>query len=391
MGLAASQARLLSLTARIHDVEYQAQMIQNAKLQLATLEDAAYKKYNEALDATTLTYRVGDARIPANFNNLCGLNSIDNGLNKYFIFKTSMDDSKYPDSLIVPDEVYEGYERFGGEDPYEFALFMLGADKEKLKNSEQEYFKNLNNTGLKEPLLGLNEAREKAVIAIAKKAHPDCDAQKAVNDTLYDGTGQSIEWLLTPEQCNSQDYKQLLEDFYDAENKFKYKLYNTANGAEEIYKMATDGREDFDLSKFNYYLRWGMLIKEEVYFDSCVKASDYGQSFGNSTEMLQGMLETGRIRVNVVSINNGILTDDVTSVASDSTLEYTTTTDIDKKELAKAEAEYEHAMKEIDRKDKRFDMDLNRLETERTALTTEYDSVKKVIKDNVERTFGIFS
>ena len=48
-------------------------------------------------------------------------------------------------------------------------------------------------------------------------------------------------------------------------------------------------------------------------------------------------------------------------------------------------------MKDIDRKDKQYDMDLSKLETERTALTKEYDSVKQVIKDNIERTFGIFS
>ena len=36
-------------------------------------------------------------------------------------------------------------------------------------------------------------------------------------------------------------------------------------------------------------------------------------------------------------------------------------------------------------------LELSKLETERTALTTEYDSVKKVISDNIERTFGIFS
>ena len=38
-----------------------------------------------------------------------------------------------------------------------------------------------------------------------------------------------------------------------------------------------------------------------------------------------------------------------------------------------------------------FDMDLSKLEAERTALKTEYDSVKKVVSDNIERTFGIFS
>ena len=60
-------------------------------------------------------------------------------------------------------------------------------------------------------------------------------------------------------------------------------------------------------------------------------------------------------------------------------------------ELAKAEAKYEHDLKLIDKKDKQYDLSLSKLETERSALTTEYDSVKKVIEDNIERTFGIFS
>ena len=64
---------------------------------------------------------------------------------------------------------------------------------------------------------------------------------------------------------------------------------------------------------------------------------------------------------------------------------------VDKTAVAKAEAKYENDMKKIDQKDKKHDMDLAKLETERTALTTEYDSVKKVINDNIERTFGIFS
>ena len=79
------------------------------------------------------------------------------------------------------------------------------------------------------------------------------------------------------------------------------------------------------------------------------------------------------------------------SPSSEASLGYTNTTTIDKTALAKAEAKYEHAMKEIDRKDKQYDMTLSKLETERSALTTEYDSVKKVIEDNIERTFGIFS
>jgi predicted nuclease with TOPRIM domain len=80
-----------------------------------------------------------------------------------------------------------------------------------------------------------------------------------------------------------------------------------------------------------------------------------------------------------------------TSPSSDSSLSYTETTSIDKTALAKAEAKYEHDLEEINKKDKKFDLSLSKLESERTALTTEYDSVKKVIQDNIERTFGIFS
>ena len=70
MGMAASQARLLTITARMHDVEYKAQSIQNAKIQLSTQSDQVYQEYLEALDATTLTVDdINGNTITANFNN----------------------------------------------------------------------------------------------------------------------------------------------------------------------------------------------------------------------------------------------------------------------------------------------------------------------------------
>ena len=45
----------------------------------------------------------------------------------------------------------------------------------------------------------------------------------------------------------------------------------------------------------------------------------------------------------------------------------------------------------INNKDTKFDTELSKLETERTTITTEMDSIKKVKDDNIERTFGIFS
>ncbi len=48
MGMAASQARLLSLTSRLHDVELRAQAIESQKIALATQKDELYENYCEA-------------------------------------------------------------------------------------------------------------------------------------------------------------------------------------------------------------------------------------------------------------------------------------------------------------------------------------------------------
>ena len=59
--------------------------------------------------------------------------------------------------------------------------------------------------------------------------------------------------------------------------------------------------------------------------------------------------------------------------------------------VAKAEAEYNRAMNNIENKDKRYDMELKNIDTEHNSLQTEYDSVKSVIDKNIERSFKIYS
>ena len=80
-----------------------------------------------------------------------------------------------------------------------------------------------------------------------------------------------------------------------------------------------------------------------------------------------------------------------TSTSTNSILQDTNVTSMDNTELKKAEAEYNKELKAINRKDTQFDLALEDLETERTAITTELDSLRTVIDENVERTFGIFS
>lgn len=55
-----------------------------------------------------------------------------------------------------------------------------------------------------------------------------------------------------------------------------------------------------------------------------------------------------------------------------------------------ATATYNAQITVIQSQDKLFDLSLNQINTEHSSMQTEYDSVKKVIDKNVERSFKIF-
>lgn len=77
MGMSASQARLLSLTARLSDLEFQAQSISNSKIRLADEGAQASVEYSRALDKHKYTvYNAGsDSYIDANYQNLISYNT----------------------------------------------------------------------------------------------------------------------------------------------------------------------------------------------------------------------------------------------------------------------------------------------------------------------------
>ena len=75
------------------------------------------------------------------------------------------------------------------------------------------------------------------------------------------------------------------------------------------------------------------------------------------------------------------------NIATDTSLQEVS----DETELKKAEAKYEADMRKINAKDKKFDTDLAAMEQERNAIKTEIDTLKSVAKDNVDRTFKLFS
>ena len=379
MGMAASQARLLCLTARMHDIEYEAQAIQNAKIQLSTQSDEVYAAYNAALEDETLVLQTQNGKIAATFNNLCGVGAPLSSDGRRFTLISS--DNK----VIIPDGVAEQYENFWEsgikpKDAKTFAMYALGVDPNlqevELAEAEEDAYKNSNAAKYSDS--ELSKKYNRALDILKKSANEDDDVIEEIT-----GLNSYNIYGKTPEEIGPE--------FATAYQEYRDALYQS--NAADIYSNLT-GEEDFNRGDYEYYVSIFNQIQAKGDY---VRISEYkdklsGKSVENDSEWLESMIKCGYVSVATVGKDdNGKTKLNTTTPSSDATLGFTSTTSIDKTALAKAEAKYEHDMKQIDKKDKQYDLTLSKLETERNALKTEYDSVKKVIEDNIDRTFGIFS
>ena len=410
MGMSASQARLLTITARIHDVEFQAQSIQNAKIQLANQSDRVYDEYVNALDATTLTLNAIDpisgntSTVTACFRNLCSRSRALAANGETYALRDKRG------RLIVEEDIMEAWEEFnlGGQSlsngPHAFAMFMLGYD-ENIFSLEEMY----SESGTSDNVTSIREA-EQAVYAAEYGEDEDLEAlHNDVMETLleiYPNAGSIYDTGDLELDGNSEQVKA----YKDALNAYKDKLYSKHAGT--IYGLSTgeldmnkyntskvdvselyNAEKDFNTAMYNYFVS---IYRQIEACGGCVSIEDYNGPEGDAStnsDWLKSMIESGEISLNVAEYNTktGKFTLEASSPSSESVVSYTETSQIDSTAVAKAEAKYEHAMRQIDKKDKEYDLDLAELDTERQALTKEYESVKTVIDENIERTFGIFS
>ena len=412
MGMAASQARLLSITARIHDVEYQAQSIESAKVQLATQQDEVYREYMDALDEQALIVKTGNAKVPVTFNNLCSHTRIDLGTRSYAIR------DRYG-RLIVEDAVADGYNNFNSRKfanpsmgiyaPQAFALFML---------DKKSNIKELKNGA--EGQVDLHDFEEEAYQQITQEengtANPTLESlRKEVEQYTKKGNvyniSEDIGKLKNGTTEDRNEYNQRLAEYNKALTNYLNELYSCTytdpekgtnmTGAQLIYGLAeydaADSNcptaEDLDTGLYNYYVN---IYNQIAQCGSCISISEFNGTLGgdaaNDSDFLRDKIASGEFTIEIVKSNkNGSIEMTGTSPSSDEFVSFVNATDVDNTRAKKLEAKYEHDLKEINHKDKQLDMSLSKLETQRKALTTEYDSIKKVIDDNIERTFGIFS
>lgn len=391
MGMAASQARLLCITARIHDVEHQAQSVQFAKQQLALQSDRVYEEYMEALDAETMVLSSIDmngakSTVPATFNNLCSRNKLNPAsINTNYALRDMRG------RLIVEDDIarkYNDYKNSGsGQTAEGFALYMLYGTEE-FGNLEDGKF----NQNIKEAekrawnALNVEDEPTKATPRL-QNLHEELSLL-VQNDDIYNTTA-------------IKDDAEKMKEYNELMSKYREELYKSHGMTVINQLLVYEGLEEpLDTEQydkmapmFDYYV--GVYKQIEACGGACIGIGQFDGFNGdaaNDSDWLTTMVQCGQITVEMVEKDDkGQTKFKTTSPSSDTCLKMVDTGSIDTKAIKVAEAKYEHDLKEIEQKDKQFDLTLTKLETERQALTTEYESVKKVVEENIDRTFKIFS
>ena len=329
MGLAASQARLLSLTARMHDIEYKAQKLEAQKLQMANKSQQVYNEYEAALNEQKIQYKIIGAD---------GSASYKDATVKDLVTATGEAKSDYIMHNIATNQMYctaaqiEAFNKANGATAGANNKFSATTYKQ---NAQGEY---------------VNAAGQ----PVADQKNPAADGVVVKNETATT-KAELFAKLMGDELGASSSYQTLFKEMEECVAKH--------NGKPEDAFIAVDATAG-----------------------AYAPTADIAKQFESST-YLTNMINEGFIVLHKMTGDNITGAADEVNVATDAALQQVS----DETKLKKAEAKYEADMAKINAKDKKFDTDIAALEQERNAIKTEIDTLKTVAKDNVERTFKLFS
>lgn len=301
MGMSASQLRLLTLTARLSDLEFQAQGIENARIRLSQKGEQVAKDYNNALgkktlnvmsgvDATTGTYQY----VTANAYNLTTYNAVS-AVDKQRFLKDNYG------NVLVTEGVASAFNKSGGT--LEGFLNQLGYTSDQSKNNTKVQLKEKVQVSPTSDMPGATIIKEQTV--------------------KYDSGAVSYY---------TNVFNQMTNGYNSPGNENMY-------SSDWLYSQLTAGN---------------------------IHLEEWNEAGGTD----------GKGAYEEVSWSSG-----------DPTIQ----TRNDDQAAAKAEAEYTAATAEIQTKDKQLELSLKQIDTEHGAIQTEYDSVKKVIDKNIERSFKTFN
>lgn len=373
MGMAASQARFLGLTARKSNVEYQGQQVNQQRTALA---NESANLYNQMMELVVPTPPSNSDYYKTSYVLEGTGGDYDKGAYKIAsLSKTYTSDGQYTVTLSreIESKAYK-------PESYKVAIAPIDEEKDgiltttvKIKNSNGvtsnlSYLQEKNEDETYTPIEAYNE---KGLIADIKANQVYAIKTGTVGESEYEYT--------KPEgydECTGKEKGGNLAYFYqDAEGKnhflteeqFQGLFGASAKADDEIGVSTTYTKSDDYTTQANAYLE----TKENGRYTSIVFADDDSIPFElrNKTIALSTVQEFDQ--------------DGYDQAMND--YEY------DKAAYEKSISDINAKTEIIQKQDQQLELRLQQLDTEQSAIKTEMDSVNKVISDNVEKTFNVFA
>ena len=447
MGMAASQARLLSITARLTNNENSGQSISYSKQRLADQTQQITNEYNEALNTTKLTVLTGFNGADATYTDI----SYDTMTNKQMAANTKqyvVTDTK--GRILVTEDIANAYKQSAGN--YNQFLAKLGYSQSDMQVQNTA---KLSDNDKKVAAQKIHEAWDKYFASVGIECNDD------EHKGIYDDGTYRFKWnnvldtndkgeyldqkgnVITKDQVAEKGYSSVGSGYaswavldekgeptgeyspinYEGTTEESRELYDYAMAITEAF-MRTEESLTGDQKKnnqafiigdykiadssnkadLNYYKNIYDKMQSSGYFtytNTPAKAVNDPEhykiaSIGTGTA---GNVQKSPLKDNTVfeaALRDGSLRLEYYSTTSKSFKTTTISEDnciqevADERAIARAESKYNQDMADLENQDKKLDLELKKLDTEHSALQTEYESVKNVVDKNVESSFKTF-
>lgn len=375
MGMSASQARFLSLTARKNNVEFEGQQINQQRTTLSN-ESASY--YSELCNMTVPTPPSIDdyTKVSYTFNDGAMTNTLTSLLAK----SNAAADDQYKYVVNYVEQWQDDYAIVAAssslvqvndpDNPTEFRIgsqILRQAGKAPAAGTD-EYYDSLD-TNQKDALLKNEAYLEK--MAQEKTGSDDTFYVRYVKNTT---TGNYEPYLYAKTELTSKEK-------YNNKNLGSIPCYSLGSTTQTREILHKDGSVEKDSS--------GRYVAITIKLQNATKEVKYTE---DDAEVKAGTAKAGDVKTPAQ--------EEVTR-----TYQLTTTTTTDEEAYNDAmneynykQHEYDHKIQEINSKleivqqqDKQLELKLKQLDTEENAISTEMDAVKKVISKNVESSFKTFN
>ena len=423
MGMAASQARLLSITARLSDNEQSGQQLSYAKERLADRTDQVTKEYNEALKATKLQIMTGYADGAASYTDISFPMLTSPQVVASLGRQYCVTDTK--GRVLVDSDVAKAFQNAKGS-----LNAFLGALKVDFGNgtgfscasiSDVDPSKKANGTKDDAIVEKIHEAWDRYFNSIGKEWSKSVTNADGTTTTTVshdwkfsfvdtgNNVGEGYATIVVPDITTGAEVLN-----YEGTNQEQLDLYNYAMAITESYysekhdfQGVTTAYDQGNSSMINYYTNlYNKMLTSGFYSytDKLAEANadpehwlyDHDLYSGASASNVKDnspledpnafekYLKDGKLLLECYSSSAGKFVS--ISVSEDTCIQEVE----DETQIAIAQAKYEDDLAQIQRLDSRYDLQMKQLDTEHNTLQTEYESVKNVITKNVEASFQTF-